>query len=93
MAGEDPDYVSEAHNLPCCARDLHPCLGSVETHHAGVRGLGQRSHDDTVIPLCTLHHRAWHDAQPPFRGWDKFRRREWADAKILETQKALRDAK
>lgn len=34
----------------------------VEAHHAGVRGLMQKSDDRTAIPLCAQHHRLGRDS-------------------------------
>jgi hypothetical protein len=62
------------------------CQGGIQAHHAGDRGLGQRAHDRTAIPLCLLHHRCWHDGNGAFLGWDRERRRDWADDQIAKTQ-------
>ena len=80
MAGEDRAYIAWLHTLPCCAdwsgRD---CRGRIEAHHTGRRGMGQRAHDHTAIPLCTQHHRSWHDCSGMFRDWTRDDRRDWAD--------------
>ena len=84
MAGDAPEYLAHVRGRRCCAPSSH--FGSVEAHHAGARGLGQRASDMTAIPLCTLHHRDWHDCNGVFRGWSKEQRRAWAEARIAETQ-------
>ena len=84
MAGDCPEFLDHVRRLPCCARGEH--FGHTEAHHAGSRGLGQRASDMTAIPLCTGHHRAWHDCNGVFRGWSKDQRREWVEARIAETR-------
>ena len=84
MAGDCPEFLDHVRRLPCCARGEH--FGHTEAHHAGSRGLGQRASDTTAIPLCTGHHRAWHDCNGAFRGWSKAQRREWVEARITETR-------
>lgn len=86
MAGEDPFFVQYVRSLPCAAWALGPCYGRVEAHHAGQRGLGQKAHDNTCVPLCTQHHRNWHDHSGPFRTWTKTDRREWIAQTISFTQ-------
>ena len=87
MAGELPEYIDHVrrHRL-CCAPDDGRCMGPVEAHHAGRRGLSQRAHDDTAIPLCTQHHRDYHQAAGPFRAMDRDQRRAWVEARIEETR-------
>lgn len=85
MAGENPLFVSAVHYLNCCGTGEH--YGRIEAHHAGRRpGLGRRAHDETCIPLCTQHHRQWHDGSGPFRGWTREQRATWSDARIAETR-------
>ena len=88
MAGEDRQYVRWIHTLGCLARDDHRCQGPIEAHHAGDRGLSQRAHDRTAIPLCLYHHRCWHDHSGWCRGWDRARRREWTTARIVHLARA-----
>ncbi len=64
-----------------------PCVGPVQAHHAGERGLGQRAHDRTCIPLCLKHHQAWHDSGKPFAGWTKEERAAWAASHIERLSK------
>ncbi len=86
MANEDPEYLARVRALECRAAGLSPCLGAVEAHHAGRRGLGQRAHDHTAIPLCHGHHMAWHDARGPFASWVRAKRQEWTEEQILAVQ-------
>lgn len=90
MAGENPDFVSWCHELPCAARDLSPCDGGITAHHAGPRGYGQRAHDETCVPLCAGHHTAWHDLRYPFKYTTKAERAAWRDRAIEETHAAWR---
>lgn len=85
MAGEDRGYLQWIATQPCAARELRPgppCAGGVVAHHAGRRGLSQRAHDHTCIPLCDGHHRAYHEARAPFAAMGRDGRRAWADAEI-----------
>ncbi len=84
MAGEDFDYVRFVKTLRCRMWMHDPCepMHGVDPHHAGQRGLGQKAHDHTSIPLCRKHHRALHDLAPPFRTMPKTVRRRWVDDQI-----------
>jgi hypothetical protein len=96
MAGENRVFLLFVKQLPCLAEGLyvqHPCGGPTEANHAGRRGVGQKAHDETAIPLCTAHHRQWHDHRGPFRDWTAQRRRDWADGRIEETQAKWRAAR
>lgn len=87
MAGEDPTRIVWVRTLRClCRGPGETCTGVVEAHHAGRRGMGRRAHDDTAIPLCTGHHRAFHDNAGPFKGRKKAELRAWAAAAIAATQ-------
>lgn len=86
MAGELPDYVSWVKLQPCMAALAGGCGGAVEAHHAGDRGLSQKAHDETCIPLCTHHHRAWHDGGPPFSGSTQTFRTMWRNLAIGHTR-------
>lgn len=86
MAGEDQDYLGWVRARACVLAPLG-CFGRVQAHHAGTdRGMGQRAHDDTAIPLCAHHHRAWHDLGQPFRAMTKDQRRAWALEQIERTR-------
>ena len=62
----------------------------MEAHHAGQRpGMSKKAPDDTCIPLCLIHHENWHKANGVFKGWDKAKRREWADRQIIHTRAAI----
>ncbi len=56
------------------------CSGRVEAHHAGVHGYGNKAPDDTVIPMCTLHH-GQITGEPGGRGcfdaWPRGTVKEW----------------
>lgn len=87
MAGEEPARVAWVRTLRClCRGPGQICVGATEAHHAGPRGMARRAHDDTAVPLCLAHHRAWHDACGPFKGWARAQRRAWAAAAIAATQ-------
>jgi hypothetical protein len=89
MAGENPAFLGFVRTLPCCAPGApRDCAGWMEANHAGRRGVGQRSHDEEAIPLCSEHHRwaGWTNHLGPFQGWTRDERRAWADERIAETQ-------
>ncbi len=83
--------MERVRGLPCLVIYLAPpCLGDVVAHHAGIgRGMGQKADDDTCVPLCQGHHMEWHAMCGYFKGWDKARRREWAEWAIQETRSIL----
>lgn len=64
------------------------CSGPIEAHHAGVRGLGQKAPDDTVIPLCSGHHRHLTDRSGPFSGWPRGAVKAWELAMVELYQRA-----
>ena len=83
MAGENKAFLVHVRGLDCRARGLDtPCGGAMEAHHAGIRGLGQRAHDESSVPLCTYHHREFHDATGAFKTWRKAKRRTWIRAAV-----------
>lgn len=91
MAGEDPAYLRWVRQRRCIlyGQVFHVDMGwKVEAHHAHHFGMGQRSHDHTAIPLCTYHHRCWHDSSGPFKGWTREQRREWEASQIAATRDA-----
>ena len=90
----DPQYLARVRALPCAARfiDGHRCQGVIHAHHAGARGLGQKAHDHTAIPLCMVAHSNWHDANGCFAGWPKDMRAEWAAMAIEATQHAMKES-
>lgn len=84
-------YYEAVRALPCAARGLprHACTPTMHAHHAGVRGLGQKAHYSTTIPLCSLAHTCWHDAKGFCADWTKAERATWAADKIAETRERL----
>lgn len=101
----DTAYMIWVRSLPCCALHRRIAFGSgagglatylclsgdpIEAHHAGKRAAGRKADDDTCIPLCRAHHRSWHAGGLPWLDWHRVDRREWADARIAETQSAYR---
>ncbi len=86
MGTKNPEFVAWVHTLRCRMWMQDPCEGRIHAHHAGVRGLGQKAPDNTCIPLCEKHHRAWHDVRSPFDEMGRRGRQEWRDAQIEWTQ-------
>ncbi len=74
-AGSDPAHLAVIRALPCavCGSRLR-----VAAHHSTVgRGLSRKTSDHETLPLCSKHHREFHDATGYFAGWDKRSRRDW----------------
>lgn len=83
MAGEARHFVGWVKRQRCCAGERGRCQGGIEAHHAAIRsGLALRGHDRTCVPLCSLHHRNWHDASGVFREMRKPERHDWARAQM-----------
>jgi hypothetical protein len=92
MPGENPERLQWTKRQKCCAPGAPGgCSSVIEAHHAGRRGVGQKAPDDTAIPLCTTHHRAWHDHRGPF-SLSNAERRVWSDERISETQQRWAEA-
>ena len=55
----NPTYLRFVRRQPCCV-----CGKSweVEDSHTGPHGLGQKTSDDSCIPLCRMHHTAGRDS-------------------------------
>lgn len=89
----DPAYLDFVRTLPCavgrsCWR-AYVCQGTIHAHHAGRRpGIAMKAPDNTAIPLCADHHRAWHDASGVFARLTKMERFAWSQRAIAETQAA-----
>lgn len=68
------------------------CRGSIEVHHAGESGTGQKSRDDETIPLCEAHHRGDDVGitrkRGPFAGWPRGAVKAWELA-MVEHYRAL----
>ena len=74
---KDPAYLSWVRRQPCYVCGSTPS----EAHHRTGAGMGRKASDHDTMPLCTRHHREFHDLSGHFRGWRKMRIREWqADA-------------
>lgn len=108
MPKRDPAYLAFIRGLPCCApgatraprylsagdmlmRHLH-CDGPVEAHHRTGSGLALKAPDRESMPLCRLHHRAFHDNRGVFFGWDKPRRKEWQRTMVEHYQALHRES-
>jgi hypothetical protein len=87
--GADAKYLELVRGLPCVLHPLWACSGPIEAHHAGKRGVGQKSRDDEAIPLCRWHHRCLTDHLGHFYGWTRVQRREWHDQQIAATRARL----
>lgn len=86
----DPIYLALVRRLPCTARDISRCSGPMEAHHAGRRGISQKSSDRETVAMCRTHHRHLTDHTGPFKGWSRAQRRLWSDANILATKMLVR---
>jgi hypothetical protein len=89
----DTPYMLWCKLLPCLLAPyqhlaaIGACDGPTEADHAGERALGRKAPDNTVIPLCRLHHVARHiKGNDFFRGLDKAHTSIWLDAMINQVQ-------
>jgi hypothetical protein len=55
----NPRYLAWIRTQPCCVCGSKK---SVEASHTGPHGIGQKSPDTSVIPLCAKHHRTGNDS-------------------------------
>jgi len=62
------------------------CEGHVQADHAGRRGIGQKSADDTCAPMCRKHHEERTDVKQTFRGFTKIEMRAWCDWAIEQAR-------
>lgn len=53
-----PHYLAWVRELPCALCGAPP---PSDPHHAGPRGMGQKTDDYRVLPLCRACHRRLHD--------------------------------
>lgn len=81
--GRDETYLEWVRLQPCILMQFVQCFGRTHAHHAGPKRM-----DRTAIPLCQRHHDDWHSAAGNgyFGGWDKERRRVFAECAIAETK-------
>lgn len=94
MRVHDRDWLLAVKRLDCCAPGAPDgCEGVIEADHVGRRGVGQKSHDNETIPLCTRHHAERHALAGPFRGFDQDGMREWIAGRLEETQAAVMGAR
>lgn len=66
------------------------CDGAIEAHHAGKRGMGQKSDDDTCLPLCSHHHHLRTNHLEVFSNWYPGTLRSWEDFLIDRYRSAWR---
>jgi hypothetical protein len=84
------DYMLFVKRLPCSAIAIDAdskCEGPIEADHAGRRGIGQKAHDSTVIPMCSKHHRERHSFSGAFKTWDQDKMRTWLAQRVWLTQR------
>lgn len=93
----DPVFLELVRRLACCAAHLDtrmdtrmgtcsPTYKTIEAHHMGRRGLGEKSHDHEAVPLCAAHHRDWHNCTGVFKGRDRAWRAGFAEGVIAQTR-------
>lgn len=75
----DHKYRGWLRYQPCAAPECGRYPGNQAHHHTGHRGMGQKSPDRYMFPLCLQHHTDFHAGSGPFRGWNRERRRAWQD--------------
>jgi hypothetical protein len=90
-AGSDPAYLAWVRTQYCAVGistwRAYVCEGTIHAHHAGRRpGVAMKAPDDTAIPLCSKHHRQWHDGTGVFAPFTKLQRFAWSQRAIADTQ-------
>ena len=75
-------YLAYVRKHPCCLCGASPSEAHHWSHHGGV--MGAKVDDYRTVPLCTKHHRHWHD-----HGTLPGMERDASDAFFLRTQRAL----
>lgn len=84
----DRDHMAIVRSLPCVLAGIEqagPCSGPIEVDHVGDRGLGQKSSDREVCPMCQGHHRARTDSTGYFANRSKDERARWRRWAIAKT--------
>jgi hypothetical protein len=46
--------------------------------------MGIKSSDRETIPLCWVHHQAFHEGSGPFDGWTRSERARWQEERVEE---------
>ena len=85
------DYMLAVKRLPCAAAILpgHVCSGEIHAHHPKMIGVGMKSHDSIVMPLCQDGHRDLHALAGAFRGFTRARRRAFEIDRVRQVQRYL----
>ena len=80
----DPEHLEFVRQLPCCAPSVTECQSPPpqHAHHSTGAGMGVKSSDRDTIPLCWMHHRAFHDGSGPFEGWSREERERWQEEQV-----------
>lgn len=87
---QDPELLATFRTFPCLACGTQPS----EAHHITTRGAGGGDVPENLMPLCTYHHREWHDQGPGYmingysriRGWLE----HWSRDDVLARSKKAR---
>lgn len=61
---QNKKHIDYIHTLSCCCSNSE-CNGVVQVHHLlkpfdGIRGMGMKSNDKNLVPLCVYHHNELH---------------------------------
>jgi hypothetical protein len=89
VAGEDPEHLDRIRAMGCCAPvGVTPCSGPVVAHHYPYgRGVAQKTHDHTAIPLCNTHHVEFHGSTGAFKHHGKAGKKDWNAEMVLRYQR------
>jgi len=79
MSGDDETYLVWIRTHRCCICDAG---APSDPHHKTGGGMGSKSSDLKVLPMCREHHTAFHDHTGLFRHWNKDDKRNWQEAMI-----------
>jgi len=83
---EQPEFLVWVRTQGCFLAPFGECQGRTEPHHAGQRGVGLKSADVEAVPLCTKHHRQYHDHTGRFRWQSHAELLAWRAYAIEQTQ-------
>lgn len=82
------DVLVVSSTFPHCERcPSEPAdCDAAEAHHPRqyAPGLATKAPDDTVIAICSRHHRDLHALTGPFKGWSRARLQAWERERVAE---------
>lgn len=93
--GDDPKYKAWIKTQPCVVGGKR--CGKVHPHHMingdgdARKGMAQTAPDRFLLPLCSRHHRNFHDGKGFCQGWDEARRKTFQEDEVFRLRAIWRD--